>query len=118
VKRRAISNFIRVVGDKPLTESSRDDALEFLGHWRERIVAGKVSPNAGDRDLGNMRILITEWCRHFGLEYHQNPFSGLRFNEGFDRYRPPFPVTGSRTGYWLRGRSPNSTRRLAGFYLR
>ena len=36
-KRRAIANLLQVIGDKPVAEISRGDALDFRSWWSERV---------------------------------------------------------------------------------
>ena len=102
VKERARNNFIKVVGDITLTDTTRDQALQFYDFWRKRIAPSdreiaegaliSHSPASGNRDIGNMRVLFTAYHRHIGQMDKFNPFAGLGFEEDDERTRPPFPV--------------------------
>lgn len=102
VKERARNNFIKVVGDVPISEITRDQALQFYDLWRKRIAPSDReiaegalvthSPASGNRDVGNMRVLFSSYHRHIGEMDRFNPFSGLGFEEDDERTRPPFPV--------------------------
>ena len=96
VKKRAVTNFIAVVGDKSLDEITRDDAIKFFNHWRDRIAPKKGKPShtasSGNRDLGNMRVLYREYFRYAGVQDARNPFDNLSFSEKVKRSRPPFPT--------------------------
>ena len=97
VKRRAISNFVELCGDKPLKDITRDDALTFYRFWMQRIAphGGEGRPthsaSSGNRDVGNMRALFREYFNFAGDRDRRNPFEGLNFRV-LKRSRPPFPV--------------------------
>ena len=61
VKWRAANNFIKIVGDKPMTDIDRDDARKFHKHWLDRVTGKpgfkRASGSAANRDVGNMRVL-------------------------------------------------------------
>jgi integrase len=102
VKERARNNFIKVVGDVPLSDITRDQALQFYDFWRKRIAPSDKemaegalvthSPASGNRDIGNMRVLFSAYHRHIGEMDRFNPFAGLGFEEDDERTRPPFSV--------------------------
>lgn len=96
VKKRAISNFIRLVEDKPMEEISIDDAKKIYRHWLARIAPkeGKATAGAssGNRDLGNMRVLYEAYFKHMGDARRPNPFEGLGFSLKKKRSRPPIPT--------------------------
>lgn len=102
VKKRALTNFIEIVGDLPISTITRDDALKVFEFWRARISptdaeldAGKLithSPSSGNRDLGNLRILFGDYHRHIGEMDRFNPFVGLSFADDEEKTRPPFTV--------------------------
>ncbi len=95
VKLRAVNNFINIVGDKAMTEITREDAMKLYRHWLERIAPKDArathSASSGNRDIGNMRVLYETYFRYVGEEGRQNPFSRLNFSEKQKRSRPPFP---------------------------
>ncbi|RUU13260.1 integrase, partial [Mesorhizobium sp. M6A.T.Ca.TU.002.02.2.1] len=96
VKKRAISNFIRLVEDKPMEEITIDDAKKIYRHWLARIAPkeGKATAGAssGNRDLGNMRVLYEAYFKHMGDARRLNPFEGLGFSLKKKRSRPPIPT--------------------------
>ncbi|RWQ56508.1 MAG: integrase [Mesorhizobium sp.] len=96
VKKRAISNFIRLVEDKPMEEITIDDAKKIYRHWLARIAPkeGKATAGAssGNRDLGNMRVLYEAYFKHMGDARRPNPFEGLGFSLKKKRSRPPIPT--------------------------
>lgn len=96
VKKRAVSNFKLLIGDKDMRQISREDALRLYNHWRERIAPKDGRPthsaSSGNRDIGNMRVLYDAYFRHIGEEDRKNPFAGLNFSVKKKRSRPPFPT--------------------------
>ena len=102
VKARARDNFIKIVGDVPVSAITRDQALQLYDFWRRRIAPNDReiaegalvthSPASGNRDIGNMRVLFAAYHRHIGEMDRFNPFAGLGFDEDDERTRPPFPT--------------------------
>lgn len=96
VKQRAVNNFVALIGDKAMTEISRDDAMRLYRHWLDRIApkAGRPthSASSGNRDIGNMRVLYDAYFNYVGDEGRTNPFARLNFSVRKKRSRPPFPT--------------------------
>ena len=94
---KAIGNFVRVVGDKPIESITRDDMLDFRQHWLERIETGDVTPNTANKDLIHLGDVLktVNTMKRLGLDL---PLGELSFREGEQRTRPPFS-----TG-WIRDR--------------
>lgn len=97
IPKRAIRRFAEVVGDKPLADITRDDAVRFYRYWLARIVpeddAEPMNPSGGNREIGELRKLYREY---FSFEHNDNdrlnPFLGLSFAEDGNVRRPSFPV--------------------------
>lgn len=86
---KAVKNFIAVVGDKTLDTISGDDMLDFRTWWLDRIMAGEVTANAGNKDLTHLGGVLktVNMMKRLGLVL---PLSGLSFKEGESEKRPPF----------------------------
>lgn len=112
IPKRAIRRFVDVVGDKPLSEITRADAVKFYRYWLNRIMpeddTEPMNPSSGNREIGELRKLYREY---FSFEHNDkerlNPFLALGFPEDGSDPRPPFPIqwiqtkllkTGSLTG--------------------
>jgi len=93
VKRRAVTNFVAMVGDKAMTDITIDDAKKVYRHWLARIAPkdGKATASAssGNRDIGNLRVLYGAYFRHMGQGQRPNPFDDLGFS--LEKTRSPAP---------------------------
>ncbi len=50
-RKKAVANFIGVVGDKALADISGDDMLDFRQWWIEKLEAEELTPNSANKDL-------------------------------------------------------------------
>ena len=50
-RKKAVKNFVAVVGNKEIANITRDDMLDFRQHWLDRIEAGEVTANSANKDL-------------------------------------------------------------------
>jgi len=95
VKRRPVMNFISVVGDKPVSQITIDDANRFHQWWANRIIGVEGerprSGNSGNREIGNLRLLLREYNKRIGNDDYRNPFKGLSFKEPNSRKRVTLP---------------------------
>lgn len=94
---RAVKNFVQIVGDKPISDITTDDMLDFRQWWYERMVSDGLSANAANKDLihlGDVLRMVNRMKR-LGLDL---PLSGLSFKEGDAQPRPPFSVN------WIKDR--------------
>jgi integrase len=96
IPERAIRTFVDVVGDKPLQEISRSDAVAFYKFWLERVSPEgsgeeRWSPSSGNRQIEELRKLYREYFDHVHDQPERtNPFRGLSFKEGAKNKRPAF----------------------------
>jgi integrase len=88
-RKKAIRNFLDVVGDKPLAEITGDDMLNFRDHWYDRICADGLTPNSANKDLTHLGDVLKTVNRMKRLNLAL-PLSELAFKEGEARKRPPF----------------------------
>jgi len=57
-KKRAVKNFKKVVGDKPLTELTREDVLAFRRWWSSRLSDEGLAPTSANRELANVKVVL------------------------------------------------------------
>lgn len=88
-RRRALANFLDVVGDKPLAAVTRDDALDFRAWWLDRVTDEDYEPGSANKDLGHLAkmfgALNDAW--RLGLS---NPFADLRLAGDQHNPRPAY----------------------------
>lgn len=88
-RKKAIRNFLDVVGNKPLTEITGDDMLDFRDYWYERIHAEGLTANSANKDLTHLGDVLKTVNRMKRLNLVL-PLSDLAFKEGEAKQRPPF----------------------------
>lgn len=94
---KAVNNFISVVGDKLISDISREDMLDFRDWWSERREQEELTANSANKDFTHLgRVLKTvNQLKRLGLAL---PLEGLRFKAGEAEQRPPF------SDEWIRER--------------
>ena len=55
---RAYKTFIKVCGDIPIQDISRDHLLKFRGWWAKRLENADMAPNSANKDLTHLRTLL------------------------------------------------------------
>lgn len=102
VKARAVQNFIRLRGDKPMAEIDRTDGQAFFEWWGAKVDpkdgSRPRSGNSANKDLTNLRILFRSYWSYEGEPKRDNPFDDLRFKNVVYKDVPPFSVD------WLQNR--------------
>lgn len=95
-RKKAVKNFVAVVGDKEIANITRDDMLDFRQHWLDRIEAGEVTANSANKDLIHLGDVLktVNTMKRLGLSL---PLGELSFKEGEARTRPPFSEDWIRT---------------------
>ncbi|WFE75902.1 tyrosine-type recombinase/integrase [Roseinatronobacter sp. S2] len=89
---KAARNFIKAVGDRPILEITRDDALDFRGWWLDRLADPEEaagSPGTANKDLIHISGMITKLCT-FKRWSDPKIFAGLALKEKAGRAIPPF----------------------------
>ncbi len=95
-RKKAVKNFVAVVGDKEIANITRDDMLDFRQHWLDRIEAGEVTANSANKDLIHLGDVLktVNTMKRLGLVL---PLGELSFKEGEKLTRPPFSEEWIRT---------------------
>ncbi|MBL4854151.1 MAG: integrase [Robiginitomaculum sp.] len=101
-KYRAITNFVKLVGDLHMHQIQRFHAQKFYDWWALRLQPkGGQQPlkaNTANRDLGTLNKLFREFWIHEGQENRENPFRNLRFKHTYIAETPVFEND------WVRGK--------------
>lgn len=88
-RKKAVKNFVDVIGDKAIGDITGDDMLDFRHWWFERIQNEGLTPNSGNKDLIHLGDVLktVNRMKRLGLVL---PLSDLSFKEGEAKQRPPF----------------------------
>jgi len=57
-RKKAFRNFIKVVGDKPISGISRQDILDFRAWWIDRIESENLATNSANKEFGFVRRIL------------------------------------------------------------
>ena len=94
VKNRAVQNFIKLRGDKPMSDVTREDGQAFYEWWGARVDpkdgSKPMNANSANKDLTSLRILFREFWAYEGEPKRDNPFADLRSKNFVYRSIPPF----------------------------
>jgi len=97
VKNRAVQNFIRLRGDKPMSDVTRADGQAFYEWWGSRVDpkdgSKPLNANSANKDLTSLRILFKSYWAYEGEPKRENPFADLRFKNVVYRTIPPFSAS-------------------------
>ncbi|MEW6257019.1 MAG: tyrosine-type recombinase/integrase [Pseudomonadota bacterium] len=79
-KARAIANLVAKIGDKPLAEITRNDALDFRDWWQDRVLSEGIEIDTANKDFGHINRMMrtVDNKRRLGLQ----PVFGLLRIEG------------------------------------
>ena len=88
-RKKAIKNLIALLGDKPISQISRRDMLEFRKWWIDRVQHEGVTANTANKDFTHAAAVIRKVNDMEGLELDL-PFYKLSLKEGPQKKRPPF----------------------------
>ena len=86
---RAVERFVEVVGDKPVTEITPDDAIDYCEWWRERVVDNEVEAKTANKDIGQLSRMLKEMSIRRRLNL-PDIFKGLRLKGETERPRVPY----------------------------
>lgn len=86
---RAVAQFVKVVGDKPVTEITESDGIDYAEWWRERIVEEDGAAKTANKDIGQLSRMLKEMSirRRFNLP---DIFKGLRLRGEIEKSRQPY----------------------------
>lgn len=89
-KKRAAQDLIDVIGDRPVADLTRANALEFRDHWKDRVIAGKAEIGTANKQFGHIgRMLrVVETAQQLGIPL-----------ETFEKLRIEGETTGQRTAF-------------------
>lgn len=93
-RKKAIGNFIAVVGDLAIDQITREHMLDFRDWWNKKLDKEGLTPNSANKDIGYVEstLRLVNEKKRLRLDL---PFGKLRFKEDEDdeKVRPPFSET-------------------------
>lgn len=97
-RKRAVAQFVDLVGDKPVTELSPDDGMNYVEWWRDRVVDGKVSVKTANKDIGQLSRMLKEMSIRRRLNL-PDLFKGLHLRGEVDKSRLPYDAAFIQTRF-------------------
>ncbi|MCT4685205.1 MAG: integrase, partial [Roseicyclus sp.] len=88
-RKKAVRNFIDVVGDRPIAALTRADFLDFRSWWLERIAEENLTPNSANKDRIHLADVLRTVDELKGLDLDL-PLHKLTLKEGDKAERVPF----------------------------
>lgn len=88
-RKKAFTNLLAQIGDKPVTEITQDDLLDFRAWWWDKIEAEELDPASGNKDFTHIAstLRLIDQKKRIGLTLN---YSGMNFEVGEKRTRKPF----------------------------
>jgi integrase len=86
---RGVAQFVDRVGDKPVTEVTEDDGLDYVDWWRGRIVKGDALPKTANKDIGQLSRMLKDVGVRRRLPI-PDIFKGLRLRGETENARVPY----------------------------
>ncbi|WP_342778284.1 site-specific integrase [Palleronia caenipelagi] len=89
---KAFRNLISVVGDRPLTDLTREDMLAFRDWWIERVKSGQVQKQSANKDFTYVSAVLRRVndMMRLGLDL---PLDRLAFRSAEKNRRPAFSTS-------------------------
>lgn len=95
-RRGSVKVAIAVIGDKPLKDISKTDALLYRQHWIDRVAAGEVTKEAANRSMSDIKgmisILDDIYRQDWALAWADIRIKGKKQTKE-KRKRPPYDLT-------------------------
>ncbi|MDO5970310.1 site-specific integrase [Flavivirga aquimarina] len=93
-RKRAVKNFIKVIGDKPVTEITRKDVLDFRSWWISRIEKKGLAANSANKEFGFVKKIIGTAIDNHSLSIPIDTiFKGIALKKVEKTTRHPFSNT-------------------------
>lgn len=86
---RAVAQFVDCVGDKPVTDVTDNDALDYVEWWRGRIVTGDALPKTANKGIGQLSRMLKDVSVRRRLSI-PDIFKGLRLRGETENARVPY----------------------------
>ncbi|OIQ19304.1 MAG: hypothetical protein BM557_06255 [Flavobacterium sp. MedPE-SWcel] len=92
-RKKAIRNFIDLIGNQPISAITRKEMLEFRNWWIERITQEGLSSNSANKEFGFIRQIMALANDNYHLDLTIDQlFKNIRLKETEKNTRYPFSV--------------------------
>jgi integrase len=88
---RAVERFVALVGDKPLSELTHNDAIDYSEWWRDRLINDGVAAKTANKDIGQLSRMLKEINIRRRLNL-PDIFKGLHQRGETDKSRLPYDL--------------------------
>ncbi|EJW10826.1 Integrase [Rhodovulum sp. PH10] len=88
-RERALKEFVKLIGDKPVTDVTVDDGIDYCEWWRDRVVAGETNAKTANKAIGQLSRMLKEMNIRRRLNLPEI-FRGLRLKGEVEKSRSPF----------------------------
>ena len=86
---RAVEQFVRLVGDKPVTEITESDGIDYVEWWRDRVARDDGVAKTANKDIGQLSRMLKEMSVRRRLNL-PDIFQGLRLRGEAERTRETY----------------------------
>jgi integrase len=86
---RAVERFVELVGDKPVTEVTQEDGIDYSEWWRDRVAQGDVAAKTANKDIGQLSRMLKDMSIRRRLNI-PDIFGGLRLRGEIEKSRFPY----------------------------
>ncbi|MCS3689066.1 tyrosine-type recombinase/integrase [Bradyrhizobium elkanii] len=96
-KKAAADHFVKVRGDKALSDLSRTDFTEYSDHWEARVIAGEINAGTANKAISHLTGMVRTVNRRMRLGLDPSIFTETRIAGGRDGKRATFTVENIRS---------------------
>lgn len=89
---RAVEQFVKIVGDKPVTELTESDGIDYAEWWRGRVIEDNLTAKSANKDIGQLSRMLKELSIRRRLNL-PDIFKGLRLRGEKEKSRLPFDAS-------------------------
>ncbi len=90
-RKKAIENFVRLIGNKDVKHITKDDILAFRDWWIERIQSEDKNPSSANKDFIHLKNVLETVSDHLKLNLDiANLFKKIMLKTRFKQTRLPF----------------------------
>jgi integrase len=86
---RAVAQFVKEVGDKPVTEVTQNDAIDYVEWWRDRVANNAAAAKSANKDIGQLSRMLKDISIRRRLDL-PDIFKGLRLRGEIENSRLPY----------------------------